>query len=448
MTKRVHLNGFDCFLQSMDWELRRAGFAGCVSMLSLELESRVDFGLLKDSIRARARQLPVLAARLRRGFPGMRLFWEFEDPPREGRLPRVETHDLSSAAPEESVRTREDLFNQPFDFRRGELLRFDLLEKSEGRAEALMRWHHPLMDAHGAERLLALIGDPSLPAPDPWRDGEHFAGDCARRILPKLPLGAALVEARRSLRRIDAAGSTPPISLGAARRARAKPRQCFRFLEFSDDESRRVEANARAACGLLGFSDFLLAATMIEASRLQERLGAPSPSCVVASPVEMRKKGSRDPIFSTQEATLFYSALPESLRDVPSLAALLKGQSAEAMRDDFLPSYLRGMDLSRAMPPWLMMKLARRTMRGELASFFFSNTGRFAPELSTFMGARVLAARHVPAVALPPGIGFFFSAFSGRLVATIVHAEGILDPGEAASFESELRAGLLSGSPE
>ena len=66
------------------------------------------------------------------------------------------------------------VFNQHLDPRRGELLRLDVIDREDGGSDVTFSWNHTLMDSHGAESALALLGSrsPARPRRTPgtrWR---------------------------------------------------------------------------------------------------------------------------------------------------------------------------------------------------------------------------------------------------------------------------------------
>ena len=60
---------------------------------------------------------------------------------------------------------REQLFNEPLDIDRGELIRFDLIQRNGQAMELIFTWAHAFMDARAGEHFLTRIGNPDLPTP-------------------------------------------------------------------------------------------------------------------------------------------------------------------------------------------------------------------------------------------------------------------------------------------
>lgn len=444
MSDRVWLNGCDCFLQSLDWELRRDGFAGFASQIVLEAEGEVSAREVAESVGRRAAQYPVLRARFRRALPRFYPYWSI-DYRSEGPYPRVHEHAIASGDSAGFDSLQCELFNRPLAAGRGELLRFDLIKPHDGGdTRVIMTWHHPLLDSHGGEQLLALIGRPELPGPEPWKEGNGFAGSYTRRLLLKKTFRERWREAQRSLDNIGIRSHPAPVSLYTGRKDRAARRQNYHVIDFSAEESDVVSARSKEICGALRATDYYLWATLAEVAELHSRLGVATPAFVVTLPIGMRPRGSTAPLFSTQESTLFFNLAAETIRDRAATLECLRSQTTQTFRDELLLAYLYGMEMSRPFPHWLFMKLSRNAMRGELGSFFFANTGRAPAESTIFLGRRIVSFAHAPAVAAPPGLGIFFYRFGERLRCTIVYVEGMLESGEVLLLADRMKRRLLN----
>jgi hypothetical protein len=87
--------------------------------------------------------------------------------------------------------------------------------------------------------------------------------------------------------------------------------------------------------------------------------------------------------------------------------------------------------------------MARRSLGGELCSFFFAFTDGFLPGLKRFFGAEIRNGFHVPPVPPSPGSCVALSLHDQHLNVTHVHQRGVLSERELAIFRERLRADLL-----
>ena len=86
----------------------------------------------------------------------------------------------------------------------------------------------------------------------------------------------------------------------------------------------------------------------------------------------------------------------------------MRAQFAAMTRAKISESFDTVLELMRRVPTSVFLWIIRAQFRGEICSCFHSYTGPFAPELTEFVGARVLNAYHLPCLGTPPGTGIFF----------------------------------------
>src|SRR5258706_8682967 len=124
MSANFRHNGCDTLMLGFDYELRRRGFAGNSCQIVLELTTAIDPVRLEQRLGELARQHPILRSRPARGLNLMPR-WK---PTRT--MPRVRVHANGNDLPQQ-------LFNESLNIRRGELIRFDLIERT-----LIFTWSH------------------------------------------------------------------------------------------------------------------------------------------------------------------------------------------------------------------------------------------------------------------------------------------------------------------
>jgi hypothetical protein len=417
MRARLRHNGCDTLMLGFDHELRRLGFAGNSCQIILELSTAIDPAALENRVAELVRQNPILTSRPARGWTPQ---WK---PTRT--MPRVRVHT-------ETAGLAQNLFNEPLDLRRGELIRFDLAGN-----QLIFTWSHALMDAKSAEYFLAVIGNADLAISEPGVDWYAQRGYRAGN------LRARFRKAWQSLNRLETFTPAAPVSLATQRKPTARTMK-FQVTALSPEDSARVHVNAARLCGFLGDTNFHLAASLVELNQLHQRLNYPSASYVVPIPVGLRPKGTRAPLFSNQVATILHQFFPERLATVEKISAAFKIQQADALREDQIDAGITLGQLFRKTPLAIYMRLIKQALRGEICSLFFGDTGAADPALENILGARIEGLCHVPAVTLSPGIGVVFSRFREQLRFTAVYADGVVTENEAAEFSTRLRERLLN----
>ncbi len=415
------LNGSDYLMLGFDYELRRRGFAGNSCQIVLELASAVSADALKTRLADLVQRHPILRAR-----PGGIFLPKWKSAGHSAVGPQVRFH-------RDRPDLRQQLADEPLAMNRGELIRFDLIERDGGRMDIVFKWAHTLMDANSAEHFLAVVGreDVPLPATEP--------------LLPpraKKPLKQRFKLAWKSIHQLDQFCKAAPRSVGV-RRPTAPTRQKFRVEKFSAEETARIRAHGARLCGALGGAQFHSAVSMVELHRLHQRLGCVSPSYVLPVPVGLRLKGSVEPLFSNQMIMLMAQFLPEQLDSTASAVAVLKSQMASGLRAGLLESGLLLAELFRFLPLPLYMAMVKQGLRGEICSLFYGDTAAVTPLLTTFLGATIEDFTHIGATTPSPGLGVIFYFFRGLMRVTVFYLKNHFSDTEAAEFAAGLRARLL-----
>lgn len=420
MRVNPQLNGSDYLMLGFDYELRRRGFAGNSCQIVLELNSVISPEALKKRLADLVNRYPILRSR-----PGgiFLPYWKSA-----GHVePKIRVH-------RDSPDLRQRLADEPLAIKRGELFRFDLIERAAGRIDVIFTWTHTFMDAISAEHFLAVVGrdDVPLPATQP---------PLPRRA--KKPLKERIKLAWKNIHQIDEFCKNAPRSVGL-RYPAAAARQKFLVEKFSAEETARIRANGMRLCGALGSAQFHAAISMVELHRLHQRLDCASAGYVLPVPVSLRPKGTVEPLFSNQITMLMTQLLPEQLGSTTDAIAALKAQTAGAMRAGMLESGITLSGMFRFLPLPIYMGIIKRGLRGEICSLFFGDTAAVTPLLTTFFGATIEDFIHVGATTPSPGLGIIFYFFRGLMRITVFYLENHFSDAEAAEFTAEVRQRLLN----
>jgi hypothetical protein len=165
-------------------------------------------------------------------------------------------------------------------------------------------------------------------------------------------------------------------------------------------------------------------------------------SYVVPLPVNLRPKGAAGGIFRTRVSMIWFQVRAERVEDLQALLDDLKAQRRHAIRDHQIENGVAAMDFARFAPSRIYTRMARRSLRGELCSFFFAYTDQFCLGLERFFGAPVENGFHVPAVPPSPGSGLVLSLRGNRLNCTHVRQRDVLDAAELELFREQLARDL------
>jgi hypothetical protein len=218
----------------------------------------------------------------------------------------------------------------------------------------------------------------------------------------------------------------------------------FDVHPFSPQETVRIVDAARRRAGFLTPMLFYLAAAIRAHHAVFRARGLDPRSYVVPLPVNLRPKGREGAIFRTHVALLWFQVAPEQAEDLDGLIGELKAQRLAAIREGQIENGVHAMDFARFAPRRLYVHMARRSLGGELCSFYFAFTDAFLPGLKSFFGAEIRDGFHVPPVPPSPGSCLALSLREDRLNATHVRQRDVFSERELAIFRERLRADLLA----
>jgi len=441
--KFIPLTGADCFLRAFDGETRRYNGASHLSQLVLRLGTGFDSEAFRDALHSAARAQPILRAPIRRRF----FFGEpayYTGRATRAPLPRVRVHELSERPKsEDGVLQLPECavaeINSPFAIRRGELLCADVLRYAGGAqgCDLVLTWIHMLFDGSGSEHFLRWL-DACQRGATAWT--ELPEGDrSARPDLRGIPnswseRGRMAREWRQAMQQL---GEKPLRSLAGPLR---RERQALRYetTTLSPELSARVAARANEKAGFLTPVLFYMAAALRAHDAVFRARGSDPGSYVVPLPVNLRPKGESSALFRTRVSILWFHVPAEAVRDFDGLVYLLRAQRRASIQQKLVEKGVAAMEFTRFAPRRFYARMARHSLRGELASCLFAYTGEFAPGLDHFFGAAIENGYHAPSVTPSPGSSAVMSFFRGSLNATHVYQRGVLSAEERALFRKQL----------
>jgi hypothetical protein len=421
MKNNSPLNGSDQLMRGFDFELRRRGFAGNQCQIILELAAKISPGVLKARLASLQNEFPMVNARVGGIF---RPRWK---------IPATVKSEIPVRLHRDEPDLRQKLFNETLHLERGELMRFDLIERDGARMDLIFTWGHTLMDATAAEYFLSAVSDEKivLPKSNPQPPGAPI------KWSERLEL------AKKSVAQLDKFCENQPRSMGV-RQPNAPRELQYRVEKFSAEETSCIRTHSSRLYGILGDAQFHLTVAALELNRLSQQLGCATRSSLLPMPVGLRPKGRIEPLFGNQIDMLMLQFLPEQLDSMEKSVAALKAQTVQALRENSIVYGRKLSELFSFLPLPIYMALLKHGLKGEICSLFFGDTATVSPRLENFLGVNVENFTHVAAVTPAPGLGVIFYYFRGELRVTVVHAKTVLTDAEAAGFSAAIRHRLLN----
>jgi hypothetical protein len=428
----------DCFLLSIDREMQRTGQGIHLNQTVLELQGTPDEDRLRSALRKLVERHPVLtfAPRSCPGFAPvlapsrrpaatipLRIWEEQNDPAALGTYQEALLHQTEAEFHEQGTIQ----------------LHVCLVRQRDGNSMLLFTWRHLALDGFGAE-MLACELDAII-----THGGRYAAFAAAPQVRAARQATwwghfRAAQPAANYFR--DLLGEYRFQSLGSAR-PEAKMGK-FSVETLSEQDGELIARQAAARSGLMTGHYYLACATQAH-HRLWTGRGQPPPAYLMSVPVRARKPGNLGPIFQNNMTFLFFWATAGEAEDIATLCIRFQQQHARFLRDGLADSFLHLQYLMRPVPSRLYSWHLKQRMRGELNSFYHSQTGEFAPDLRSFASCPVRNGYHIPMVFNPPGTGLFLSHRDGRVTVTMSWREGVLLGDEVRLLKDHFIEALRTG---
>ncbi len=416
---RIALNGADYLMLAFDRYTRREYGNGNTCHLLLDL---ADNGF-ERKFRDRVATLPLLhwlnSLRLRIPWHGAAPFWEAA---RHAEAPIIETTTWEFEA------TR--LFDYCIDPRNDAPIRFRLFGESESR-KLLFSWHHALVDAHGAEMLLELVG------------ARETRGDAIALFTPNpqgSTIGRKFKQARAARSAIFAAAASPryqSVRIPSSSYENLR----YRRIYFSPEETAQIDAVADTLHATFTKSCFYLCVVARAIFSVLESRGECAP-LYIPVPHDMRRSKKGVMSLSNQVTFLYFRIEPAKLRTLSSGIEYLVQNMQVMIERELHRANLTFLELAKNIPLSTYEKLLRAPAGGTVASCFFSDTGDSLSKIQEFCGTRVQDAIHYPPQICPPGITAVFSRFNGALSIMLPYADDCFNVREIRLIEESIREDL------
>ncbi|MCX6855486.1 MAG: phosphopantetheine-binding protein [Verrucomicrobia bacterium] len=443
---RLPLRDCDFFTHAFDEMLRKAGQGGHIAHSFIELDRAPDVPSLRKLLSElpTSYPFPILTAQLKKpSFFSLPIWMPATNPrplalhlwSQAGSGGVLAGHGAESFT---DLQTKlDDIINTSLPQHEDgwENVRFDLVEKADGSCVFVFSWSHLIMDGIGAEFFLLeldrlMSGGKSQPVPafdltdlnDPRGWGERWK---TAKVMPNF---------------FDSVMKKPFEALGSAKLSEGRAH--FQVITLTEEQTLEAARRSADISGPLINMPFHLACAMRAHHSVFQHRGVKPESLMCCIPIQVRRKGVRGPLFQNHLTMFFCNLLADELTTLGAAAQSLHNQHNRFIKDKIGDAFRDLMWLMRPMPPGLHMTFINFHMKGKFSSFYHSNTGVFAPELTHFGGATVTNAYHVPSFSDPPGTGVFTNEKNGRLVLTLCWREGTLSESERQIFVDQLMADL------
>lgn len=449
--RTVPILGCDGFLLALDSMMRRSGQGSHVSQSIALLASTPDAKAMTKAWRELIHAHPITVAKLGRSLRSLLPVWRVPAKVREDQVPPIRFwHEPGMDGPfntaSDEVPSLAELCRRFLNPDRGarrpeHWVHLNILAHKDGTCSVLVTWCHLLLDGKGVELLLTELsrrcdGDgtaiPSVPTPDRTKAPE--------------PMKKRMERAKKFIEHFQSVMKTRFSSLGG-NKPKPSAFHC-KVVALDEAQSKQVLERAAAMSSQLINTPFFFAAAARAHDAVFKARGRDQESQLVSMPVQVRPKGTNGPMFQNYVSILFFRLLPEELTSMEAATGSIVQQFQQMMRNRLDLSFSAMQDLMRRIPPRPYMGFLRLQMKGEVASFFHSHTGPFAPQMKHMAGADMAMGYHLPVISTPPGTGLFVNEFGPRLSLQMSWRDGALSEAERGLMFERFLHDLIDGPPQ
>ena len=190
------------------------------------------------------------------------------------------------------------------------LFHFDIFNKEKNKITIVLSWHHILMDEYGANLLINnLINPIQIKSTIREKSKLNF-----KTIIKS-------IKAKKNLNKT----SKGKIALMALNKTNSLT-QNNSIILFTEEETKKINENAKLNGDIFGTSSYLLAATSIALNKHRVRENLPIEDFWVPVPKNNRKKGEKWPIVGNHISFLFYRLKKEEFLSIKKLTKSIVDQ--------------------------------------------------------------------------------------------------------------------------
>jgi hypothetical protein len=431
---KLYLSGADWIINTLDRMMKSRTSAGNMSQVAVVTNTQCDESLMREQLSGFLREFPVLQGCVGRDF-NLAPYW---------RLPEKTTADFNLSVYEieedpsldEALLILEKAVNSPF-ISKNEHLAFHLIQRGKKENIFAMTFDHRLFDARGAETFLDLFM-------------QYSSGVDLTAILKRLQLTAPAdlsgwvqkFYSGRNVNRKMIALSKPAFEILPLPQENDRGFK-FRLVFFDNEETTKIFEAAYSKAGYLMEMPYLLSVVIQAVHQLFKEKGIESNNYVV--PVTIDSRTSEDitqELFLNHVSYLFFKVPAEETADLERIMKAVKRQMYEQVKASLPKDLSAASALLRIASLSFLAKVFRLPLGGKVGSFFFSYLGKGRSQFSECMGSKIKNLFHTPRVPVPPGLGFFFNSFNGRLNLVISYLDGLLTEGEVLLLEKKIKEKL------
>ena len=393
------LSGSDVFQLLLDRAMRKAGQAGNISRILYRFASDADLEAIQARLISSKVFGKVNSIRFEKRLVGAPRWKSLEIDP--GKSVILHKNGLDHEA-------ESDLWNEPVDQEHG-LVRMDLYRNSDDLPSLLISMHHVLFDHRGMALFTRLLDEDRLP----------------KGMIQKLSVRPTSTIWKHVFEVAKFSFASSGWDLTSISKSIKKPKQIYRFIQLSKEESERLEQRARELGAGISASIFYVATMMQAFERLADHQDAKGDFVWMAAPHDMRRKGEEGHLIGNDISFIYFRKERGSRQDLEELINDLNQQLLHQIKKKLPQKHADFLRLYSHVPLWAYKAMTDLAHGGKVSSFAFSDLG-VNDRPKTFLGCEVDEVLYLPPVPVKPGISVVVNKTKGKVSFSIGTVDGLL----------------------
>jgi hypothetical protein len=423
-----YLSGIDWIISGIDSFMLRTSPAGNHSTLIIELKNRCDKLLLEEKLADLVSKIPLLNATLKRDVFNLAPYWKINN---TTLTPVVDCVECSNI--EEFEKVKERVLNKNFRSKRDHLA-FLILSGEMGNY-LFMTFDHKFFDAKGAEQFIQLLTKSS---------NETKISEIKKRNSPKLKNWSMKFAAGKDVQRHLIEQSKKRythfsnITIDKIKAVKGGNLKSITTV-FSREESEAILKRSEEKAGFMMETPYFLATIIKSVENVLNITGEREYS--IPMPIDTRdnSKGSFSQMLFNHLSFMFLDISLNEKMNFNDIICEIRKKIFYNIENELPDKLIKATRLSRIAPLFLFKKFMKLPNNGQVASFAFANLGGSSKANGNVLSNNIIHISHMPRLPSPPGIGFFFNQYGGKIQYTITWDKNILENDIIDKINSEIK---------
>lgn len=435
--KKRYLTGIDWIIHALDYITKKATGTGNTSQIILELDGSPSEDDFRNCLGSLIKKHPVLHGRPSRDY-NLAPYWKIFFMKQYKTLPIKVYHFDDIFGDADVFSLLEQKANLKFISDEEHI--FFYLIYAGNKCYVAMTFDHRLFDGRGAEAFLEILQNEWENKDNTFCDKDIIVPAESAHLCNWRKKFIAGQQVNRTFLKLGENAPPRVLPLPASLNNR---RFRFKVIPFDKHQTNLIVENAYKEAGYLMLMPYVLASAVWVMHRLFSKRNIKSGDYVVPVSIDMRPTDKvQQEVFFNHVSLLFFLIRPDEADHFPVLIKSIKQQLYDQVKSELLRNFQEASLLMRILPLPVLSNIMRLYLKGQIASFSFSNVGESAYRSSSFMGKKILNILHMPRVPVPPGLGIFFHQFQNKLNVVLSFLEGILSDEEANELIHTLQSRL------